>query len=59
VGRFIGLNLKFDCFNSHGQQVKGKTMSIFLASVYYLCHCWLSARVRDPNARVREKCWET
>ena len=38
AGRFIGLNLKFDCFDSHGRRVKGKTMSIFLASVYHPCH---------------------
>jgi hypothetical protein len=40
AGRFIGLNLKFDCFgfDSHGRQVKGKSLSIFLASVYHHCH---------------------
>jgi len=38
AGRFIGLNLKFDCFDSHGRRVKGKTMSLFLASVYHPCH---------------------
>ena len=38
AGRFIGLNLKFDCFDSHGRRVKGKSISIFLASVYHPCH---------------------
>jgi hypothetical protein len=38
AGQFIGLNLKFDCFNSFGRRVKGKSLSIFLASVYHPCH---------------------
>jgi hypothetical protein len=38
AGRFIGLNLKFDCFNSLGRRVKGKSLSLFLASVYHPCH---------------------
>lgn len=32
------LNLKFDCFNSRGRQVKGKSLSLFLASTYHPCH---------------------
>jgi hypothetical protein len=38
AGRFIGLNLKVDCFDSHGKQVRGKFLSIFLSSVYHPCH---------------------
>jgi hypothetical protein len=38
TGQFIGLNLKFDCFDSLGRQVKGKLLSLFLASVYHPCH---------------------
>jgi len=38
AGRFIGLNLKFDYFGSQGRQVKGKSLSLFLASIYYPCH---------------------
>ena len=38
AGRFIGLNLKFDCFDSQGRRVKGKSLSLFLASIYHPCH---------------------
>jgi hypothetical protein len=38
AGRFIGLTLKFDCFDSHGKRVRGKSLSIFLSSVYHPCH---------------------
>jgi hypothetical protein len=38
AGRFIGLTLKFDCFDSHGKRVHGKSLSIFLSSVYHPCH---------------------
>ncbi len=38
TGQFIGLNLKFDCFNSSGKRIKGKSLYIFLASVYHPCH---------------------
>jgi hypothetical protein len=38
AGRFIGLNLKFNCFDSLGRQVKRKSLSLFLASVYHPCH---------------------
>ena len=38
AGRFIGLNLKFDCFDSKGRRVKGKSLSLFLASIYHPCH---------------------
>ncbi len=38
AGRFIGLNLKFDCLNSSDRQIKGKSLCIFLASVYHPCH---------------------
>ncbi len=38
AGQFIGLNLKFDCLNSSGKQIKGKSLSIFLVSVYHPCH---------------------
>jgi hypothetical protein len=38
AGRFISLNLKFDCFDSLGRQVKGKSLSLFLTSVYHPCH---------------------
>ena len=38
AGRFIGLNLKFDCFDSRGWRVKGKSLSLFLASIYHPCH---------------------
>jgi hypothetical protein len=38
AGQFIGLNLKFDCFDSLGRRVKGKSLSLFLASIYHPCH---------------------
>jgi hypothetical protein len=38
AGHFIGLTLKFDCFNSHRKRVSGKSLSIFLASIYHPCH---------------------
>ena len=39
AGQFIGLNLKeFDCLNNSGKQIKGKSLYIFLASVYHPCH---------------------
>ena len=38
AGRFIGLNLRFDCFDSQGRRVKGKSLSLFLASIYHPCH---------------------
>ncbi len=38
AGRFIGLNLKFDCLNSSAKQIKGKSLYIFLASIYHPCH---------------------
>ncbi len=38
AGRFLGLNLKFDLQNSKGQQVKGESLNILLASVYHPCH---------------------
>jgi hypothetical protein len=38
VGQFIGLNLKFDCFDSLRRRVKGKSLSLFLASIYHPCH---------------------
>ena len=34
----IGLNLRFDWFYSFGKRIKGKSLSIFLASVYHPCH---------------------
>ncbi len=38
AGRFIGLNLKFDCFDSHGRRVKGMLLSLFFVSIYHPCH---------------------
>jgi hypothetical protein len=38
AGQFLGLNLNFHCLDGRGQQVKGKSLNLLLASVYHLCH---------------------
>jgi hypothetical protein len=37
VGQFIQLNVKFDSYNSRGKRIKGKSLTIALISVYFLC----------------------
>jgi hypothetical protein len=38
AGQFLGLNLKFDCNDGRGRQVKGILLTILLAAVYHPCH---------------------
>jgi hypothetical protein len=38
AGRFIGFPLKFECRDHQGRKVKGKSLNIYLVSVYHPCH---------------------
>ncbi len=38
AGCFIGILLKFKCCDHQGRKVKGKSLNIYLISVYHPCH---------------------